>query len=267
MTMNPGGTNDIKSLPPGISTTYINESKNNHSKNIPVDIFVPKGKVNGDVLVLPGWNFNRKLWYQNTKLLSLAEKNGLRLIFPEMSKTLYESKYFPETTLKWSLTPGGQWIQNIFLPAMLSYGIFINGNNNYIMGLSTGGRGVAIISLNNPGLFKAGASLSGDFDQSKMPEDKLMTAVYGNFQNHKIRWETVDNPQSKIDEWIMPIYLGHGEDDHLVPPSQSINFCNAIKKAHPNLEIKCHFPEKYAHDWKYWSSEIENIIQFFLKLN
>jgi hypothetical protein len=59
--------------------------------------------------------------------------------------------------------PGGAWIKEILIPFMRDgdkCGIFNDGNNNFLLGLSTGGRGVALVSCTNPGLFRAGAAHS-----------------------------------------------------------------------------------------------------------
>jgi hypothetical protein len=234
---------------------------------IPVDIYVPRtAGFNGDVLVLPGWNFSRKEWQDKSRLVQTAEFKRLRLIFPEMKKTLYEAKYYPETRMKWALTPGGQWIKDILIPEMRKYGLLLPGGKNYLLGLSTGARGVALISLANPGLFKAGAALSGDFDQVQMKDDRLMTAVYGKFHDFRERWTAEDNPQNMINQWTMPIYLGHGKKDAVVPFLQTLTFHEKLKKAKPGLHVEFNAPENAGHDFTYWASEVEPAVNFFLSI-
>ena len=258
----------LKALSEGLSTISVPECRNSNQEDaekIPVDIYVPSGKeFKGDILLLPGWNFSRKEWQNQSEIIKIAGIKNFRLAFPEMKTTLYESQYFPETKRKWARTPGGQWIKEILLPALQNRGLFLKGGRNFLLGLSTGARGVAIISLANPGIFKAGAALSGDYDQTAMLKDRLMTSVYGPYDVFAGRWEEVDNPQKQAGAWVMPVYLGHGKKDNVVPFSQTLNFYNALKAAHPGLKIVLNAPDNAGHNFKYWASEIGPVFDFFL---
>ena len=233
---------------------------------IPVDLYVPVSKkINGDILVLPGWKFTRTRWHKETDLLTFAAKYGYRCVFPEMNTSCYESSWFPETRLKWSAMPGGKWIQDILIPYMRkNHGVFAEGGYNCLLGLSTGGRGVALVSLQNPGIFKAGAALSGDFNQTTMPNDNLMTALYGNISNFRERWRTTDNPfeAAKEGKWEMPIYIGHGEKDTIVPFSQSADFYKLLAEKYPEIKTVFHASAS-KHDFAYWDSELPAVFDFF----
>ena len=261
-----------KKLSPGIHTIFFPEKNGNNSnlKMVPVDIFIPKGKkITGDILVLPGWSFSRTRWHKETDILKYAEELGFRLIFPEMSVSSYESEYFPETTMKWSATPGGEWIKSVLLPLLSAdYGILKRGGNNFIFGLSTGGRGVLLVSLQNPDRFSGGATLSGDCDQFLMPDDKLMAALYGEYKYFKSRWESVDNPMFEIKKgnWKMPLYIGHGKKDAVSIFSQSELLYETIKIKYPNLSVVFNSPEDADHDFKYWKSEVPAVMNFFHKI-
>ncbi len=237
-------------------------------RRIPVDVFVPAGdgRYKGDVLVLPGWNFPRTEWQRKSELFLIAREKRLRLIFPEMGKSLYESRYFPETRLKWAATPGGIWVKELLIPELQRYGYLIPGGRNFLLGLSTGGRGVALVHLANPRLFTAGAALSGDFDQTAMPADRLMTSVYGPYSTFRERWSGIDNPRMMIKSWSMPIYLGHGRRDAVVPFSQTEGFYRSLKEAHPKLKVIFNAPESAGHDFAYWGSEVRPAIDFFLSV-
>lgn len=237
-------------------------------QRIPVDVFVPAGdgRYSGDVLVLPGWNFPRTEWQRKSELLLIAREKRLRLIFPEMGKSLYESRYFPETRLKWAATPGGIWVKELLIPELQRYGYLIPGGRNFLLGLSTGGRGVALVHLANPGLFTAGAALSGDFDQTAMPADRLMSSVYGPYTSFRERWSGIDNPRRMIKSWSMPLYLGHGRRDAVVPFSQTEDFYLALKETHPKLRLIFNAPDRAGHDFAYWGSEVRPVIDFFLSI-
>jgi len=246
-------------------------NKNLMVDNVPYELYIPPHYSNAPllpcILVLPGWNFPRTSWVENTSLVEYAEQYGYALILPEMGKTLYESSYYPQTRMKWNQVPGGQFIKDRFIPTIQRrHNLLQPGQYNTILGLSTGGRGVALIALQNPGLFVAGASLSGDFSQEHMPEDRLMTAVYGAFANFPKRWTGTrsDNPQAQVRNWQMPLYLAHGTADNIVPESQSRLFYEALKKAHGNMiPIEYHAVTGAGHNYQFWGGQLKDVFRFF----
>lgn len=214
-------------------------------------------------MVLPGWNFPKEDWIQKTKLKTIADEKGYALILPDMKKTIYESEFFPETRMKWSPNPGLVFIKSYLIPEIQTkhHLLLVENQKNYLLGLSTGGRGVVQISLDNPGLFSAGLAFSGDFNQEEMPKDNLMTAVYGPITEFHDRWVGKDNPTTRIEEWKMPIYLSHGILDRVVPPSQTESFCEALKKANkPN--VSCNMVKGMTHDYDFWGSELKGGFEF-----
>ena len=235
-------------------------------EQVSVDIFKPNKEIKASILVLNGWNFPRDDWWKKTTILKLAEEKGFLLIFPEMGKTLYESEFFPETTLKWNSKPSKYWFEESFFPQMEKFGYLKKGEVHFVMGLSTGGRGAVLMALNYPNLFKGVASFSGDFDQSKMPKDRLMTSVYGSFEIFPERWLGKDNPQNRLNEWILPIYLGHGKADKIVPFEQTKNFYESLKKLKPNVKVILNEPINFGHDYLYWESEVKPSFDFFESL-
>jgi hypothetical protein len=255
-------------LKAGMNTIKISDRHESvNSKTIPVDIYIPSAKkINGTILVLPGWNFSRERWHKETGLLKYADKMGFQAVFPEMGISCYESEYFPETTRKWSFLPGGKWIREILIPELRKkYGILKSGNKNFLLGLSTGGRGVLLVSLQNQGLFTAGGTLSGDTNQFLMPKDRLMAGQYGPYEKFKDRWLTVDNPEeaAKKGKWEMPLYIGHGKADKVTPFDQSKSLYNTLKKKYPDLKITFNEPENEGHDFNYWGSEVKPVLEFF----
>ncbi len=259
-------TGDTERLKPGLSTIAV-PAGGESGETVPVDIFIPhREEIIGDILVLPGWNFSRTRWHRETSLVQQAERFGFRLIFPEMGITLYESEYFSESWRKWGPVPGGKWISETFLPAMQDrYGLLVKGNRNYVMGLSTGGRGAVLCCIRNPKLFTAAAALSGDFNQSVTPKDRLMASIYGPFTGFSERWRTVDNPDTfaRQKRWRVPLYIGHGRKDTVVPFSQSESFVKLLKEKHPRLRVVFNAPPDMGHDFTYWDSEVKPVLEFF----
>lgn len=260
----PGKKTSSKEILPDSVEIAIPSSLKSKTQDIAVTIYTPPGKkTRGNILVLPGWKHSRHRWLNETNLKEQADEQHFRLICPEMNLTLYESEYFPETTLKWAETPGLKWIREFLLPELKSKGIFLPDQNNFVLGLSTGARGAVLIALDNPGLFRAVGALSGDYDQTAMPKDRLMTAVYGSIEKFPERWKK-DNPVQMAKKWNTPIYLAHGTNDKVVPADQTKLFYTLLRKLHVALEIQLNMPEA-GHDYAFWGSETKNVLDFFNK--
>ncbi|MBE9042239.1 prolyl oligopeptidase family serine peptidase [Oscillatoriales cyanobacterium LEGE 11467] len=238
--------------------------------DVAYDLYLPPGYGSNEdddfpcLLVLPGWDFSRSSWVENSSLVEYADRYGYALIMPEMGQTLYESAYYPETELRWNAVPGGEFVRERLIPTMQArHNLLRSGQHNTLLGLSTGGRGVALVALENPGLFVAGASVSGDFSQENTPDDRLMTAVYGSFAEYPDRWTGRDNPQSRVEEWQMPLYLAHGTADDIVPESQSQLFYQALVKTHGDrIPIRYEAIEGAGHDYAFWGGQLDEIFEF-----
>ncbi|MCB1303442.1 MAG: prolyl oligopeptidase family serine peptidase [Leptospiraceae bacterium] len=241
-------------------------------EGVAYDLYVPDLKTQSAqsyrlLLVLPGWKFDKSRWYKETSLKQFADANAMILILPQMNISLYASQYFPQTTMKWHRYPGLVFVNQHLIPELhKKYGFFQKGMPNFLLGLSTGGRGVAQIALSNPGLFRAGASLSGDYDQSVMPGDNLMRAVYGPYEKFKERWKTIDNPQHAAADWAMPLYLAHGTADKIVPPSQTQRLYDAIVSAKgKEFPVQLDMVPGAGHDFHFWNSRLKASFAFFSK--
>lgn len=234
-----------------------------------VDIALPDSGItySGNIVVLPGYNYARTHWCEQAhapQLCSLAKAKGFVLIMPEMARSVYSSAFFPETRADLKQNPMRQWLtDSVFSYLQTNHNLLLPNQNNYLLGLSTGGRGVALVALDKPELFAACAALSGDFDQTKMPTDKLMANYYGAYGKFKTRWESVDNVLYRIKDWKTPIYLGHGQMDKVVPPEQTRLFYDSLIVHFDSSKVQLNEPKGHAHDYKYWGSETESIFAFF----
>jgi putative tributyrin esterase len=235
---------------------------------IPVTVIYPlKQKIKGNILVLPGWRHSRDRLLKETDLKTEAIRRGYVLILPEMGVTLYESEYYPETTLKWSNVPGRKWILENLLPVLNKKSLFTDKTRNFILGYSTGGRGTALLCLDRPELILGAASISGDFNQASLPNDRLMTAVYGPYSRFKERWTGHDNASFRIKEWKTPLFLSHARDDRIVPFSQSEDFAALIRTHIKNEKLKIPFIFNAvtggSHDYSNVKTQIIPALNFF----
>jgi S-formylglutathione hydrolase FrmB len=231
-----------------------------------VEIRLPKANnALKNLLVLPGWNFSRNDWCKNSRLCSLALAKGYVLLLPEMGKSIYAWQTYPETRADWLSYPTGKWVIEEMIPYLQNQTrLLLPGQKNFLIGLSTGARGVALLAQWQNSLWLAGAALSGDYEPLLLQQDNLLIGFYGPYEKFPERWKGKDNPTQNIRLLQTPLYIGHGKKDKIVPAQQSEVFFQAIQKNNPNLAAKCAFFLRDAsHDYKYWDSELDSIFAFF----
>ena len=228
-----------------------------------VYIKTPKKKPIGTIVILPGWNLPVLDWCTKTTLCQKALEQGYILIMPEMAKSVYSYELYPETRNDWRKYATRQWFIDTLIPYFQKqYNLLLPGQKNYLLGLSTGARGVTLLSLDCSSIFVKAAALSGDYDQTQMPNDNLMKGYYGPYDRFKNRWTGKDNVVYRFKELNIPIYLGHGKSDQVVPCQQTVQLADSLKKYKPNLVI-LHLDENAGHTYPYWDSEVDRVLAFF----
>lgn len=231
---------------------------------VKTDYILSQGNNIGTILVLPGWNFSSDDICQKSNFCEKATASGFSLILPNMLKSVYSSQLYPETKTDWRGYPTLKWVTDTMIPwFQLNYKILLKGQNNFVFGISTGGRGVAMVLLYTDSIFKAGAALSGDYNQLKDISDNLMRGYYGEYSNFPERWKGFDNPFLNAGKLKAPLYLSHGKADKVVPYEQTLDFFNEIEKLHPSLGCKLDIDENGGHNYKFWSSKYDNSLEFF----
>ena len=229
-----------------------------------IDIKISKIEARGTILLFQGWNFPRTDWCNKSNFCENALKRGYNLVMPETGKSVFHRQVFPETRKDWLQYPIGGWMWDSLIPVLQSkFCLLEKGKPNFVAGISTGGRGAALACLNLPEIFLAGASLSGDFEQRKMPADNLMTGYYGAIDSFPERWSGEDNPNANWRKWKTPFLLSHGKTDTVVPFSQSEIFYHTLTDSLHSNEIKFFPLENAGHDYANWGSMTNNILDFF----
>lgn len=233
---------------------------------VDVDFLFPPVSARGTILVLPGWNFPRTSVCIKSGFCQEAMNRGFILVLPDMLKSVYSSGLFPETRYDWKRYPTLGWITDTLIPfCRKQFQLFNPGAGNFLYGISTGARGVALIAENTGTLFLAGAALSGDYDQTAMTGDRLMTGYYGSYSQFKMRWEGPDNPALHSDKLKIPLYLAHGKQDPVVTCKQTIDFSNKIIAENPILGHHLALCDTCGHNYVFWNSQTEAVFQFFEK--
>lgn len=205
----------------------VNYTVDGIQESVPVMIYFPgsyrKGRDMRTLIGLHDLNGSMNSWPLYTRIEDYAEQNNYVIVCPNMPGTLYETKYFPETTRKWNRIPGGKWIGEVLVPFLRqSFGIARDKKKTGIFGCSTGARGAVLVAGAYPELFGAVAGFSGEYDALADVNSRLFTSVYGNYKNNKGRWKKEDNVLLLAENLKdIPVILAHGKDDGTVPFDQT----------------------------------------------
>ncbi len=237
-----------------------------------VQIYFPRsyaaGKKQRTVIALHTYTGSMSELDANTPVARLADERGLVIVCPDMGKTMYESRYYPETEIKWSPVPGGKYIGEVLLPFLRrEFGLALDRESTGIVGLSTGGRGALLAAVNYPGLFGAAAGISGDYDPLTMTNDRLLKTVYGNYDKNRDRWENDDNVLKMAENLKKtPVMLIHGGKDYITPKGQSLVLAMKLKqlqKKSAGYDVVYIEKKHQTRDWPFWKSAVSETIEFF----
>lgn len=229
---------------------------------VEVAMYKPKNEnVNATLLLLPGWNYPYNHWYDSTSIQKLADSLGYNLVMPSMRKTIYQDSIYPETRKDWKNEKTVHWLTDTLIPFLqLNYGVLKMEQCNFVLGISTGGKGVGVLALRSDGVFTAGAALSGDFDLLNYPNDALNEGFLGPKNTFEARWKREDL-LTKSREVKFPLLLCHGASDSVVPFAQSASFWNACSKG--KVAVTLFKKDKGAHDYPFWNEAIKEAMTFF----
>jgi S-formylglutathione hydrolase FrmB len=231
-----------------------------------VEIIIPEKQLKGTFLVLPGWNFQQNDICEKSNFCSFFSDKGYALILPNMLKSVYSSKLYNETRKDWLQYPTLPWLTDSLIPFIQKkYNLINNSQNNYLFGISTGGRGVAAVATHTGNLFKAGAALSGDYNQLLDLNDNLMRGYYGEYAKFSERWKGEDNPYLNANKIEIPLFLAHGKSDNIVPVQQTIEFYKELQRINPKLQHILNLKDSASHNYNFWGSEYPNVLEFFEK--
>ncbi|MCX7696478.1 MAG: alpha/beta hydrolase-fold protein [Bacteroidales bacterium] len=235
-------------------------------------IFFPSHFVKkGQVLLLHGWNLPPLQWFEETSLDEKLLDAGFILIVPDMGKSLYAKVTYKETLPVFKHQPLLSWLKDTVIPYLQdTINLFKKGDNNFIIGLSTGARGAFALLLEEPFLFSGVGLLSGDYDQTLNPNDNLMIYHYGNYEHFPNRWEGKDNLLREFirkmsyykDCFLPPLYVAHGMDDPVVSVVQSDTLVRIL--LHYGCNIQYRFVKGEKHNYHFWENETPYLTNFIL---
>lgn len=236
--------------------------------NYEVDIKTPVGLQTGTILVLQGWNFPNSDWCDSTSFCDKALEKGYILVFPEMGKSIYSENIYEETRSDWRKYPTRKWLRDSVIGKLQeNFGLFQDNGLNFVLGLSTGGRGALLLALDLPNQFSGCATLSGDYDQSMFPNDNLYVGYWGKMKSFEDRWKKLESPMQLllVKNLHVPLYVGHGLKDNVVPHKHLEFLKEYLEYVKPEVEVIYHTDSLARHDYSYWNSEVDYILEFFEK--
>lgn len=226
-----------------------------------VQIQMPQGDFRGTILVLQGWNFSHTDWCDSSDLCAIASEQGYCLVMPAMGKSIFHKQVYPQTRESWRKYPTRTWLVDTLIPALQQeYNLFLPEQLNFVMGLSTGGRGAFMIAQENPDVFAAGASLSGDYDQAAFPDDNLYRGYFGIKPD---AWDPSENPVSFARNWSVPMFIAHGGKDTIVSVKHLMRLREVQERVQPDLNFQFHVDDSAGHDYNFWGREVKSILDFF----
>lgn len=215
------------------------------------------------VLALHGWNQSPEQWRDKSVIAELADRYDVLVACPDMGRTVYETRFFPETRNPWNTVPGTPWLLQVIVPYVLHhYRVRANPRYQAIIGYSTGGRG-AVMAIEHGGHFGFCASLSGTYDlmllDPKTGEYRIHAMVYGPRERFSARWkgEGSVNPGQAGSFADTMIYIAHGAKDPVVNPNQA-EAMGEFLRVH-QLVYQVNITPRGRHDWIFWNSQLPHV--------
>ncbi len=143
--------------------------------------------------------------------------------------------------------------------------------DNFIAGLSMGGRGTCVYAFNHPEKFAAAAILSAsprDFRSMKETEPGMYARMMKSVPNYESYDDFMKGPENTFDLLdqlvkegadLPRLYFACGEDDHLLPSF------TAFRKHAEEIGLKAEFETipGFKHEWRFWDLTIQHALKFF----
>jgi S-formylglutathione hydrolase FrmB len=273
-----------------IPVEYIVDGK---TKRARMQIYFPsnykKNAMQRTLIALHNTGSDFREWERNSRIVSNAERYGFVVVCPDMGVTLYETKYYPETTRRWDDVPGGTWVGEVLIP-FLRRRFTLASDKKYtaIVGFSAVARGAVLIAENYPDFFGAAGALSGYFDPLSLSGSSVHSKVYGPQDKFADRWKTDDNVlEGAVSLKNIPIFIAHGKDDTNYHYEQSRllavkllmlrnNYLESLKAtvkdeesrkkmAQATYRFELQLVRREYHNWSFWNYMLPHMFEYFDK--
>lgn len=268
---------NFKKLTPRKSFLYVDNRNDTTFKikraNYDVNVYLLANNnffTRGTVILLHGWDLSPLSWCDQTSFCNELLSMGYHVIIPDMGKSVYASQYYPETVGTMAMYPQLPFVLDTLLPFLQdSIHILNSSHNNFLIGYSMGARGALAIAENTENIFSRLVLISGEYDQTLVPEDNILTMYFGSYQQFPERWEGKDNLLRNIDKLNIPVLILHGQNDDVISAIQSDTLAKVLENKN-KFYIKTIY-NNYGHDFDFVQKTIKDVNVFlnkdFLPLN
>lgn len=231
-------------------------------RSMPYEVLLPEGYADSDqrypvLYLLHGWQGDETNYLKLTSLAHTVAKYPLIVVMPRGNNSWYVNS---------STVPADRYADYIFcdLTAEIDkeFRTIASPQGRAIAGLSMGGYGAMLFSLQHPGAFSFVASLSGAFAgpsgiENVIPALKPSTdAAFGPLENETRKKDSIDLLLASDDPASQPyFYLACGSADPLLPSNRHVvQELSAGKFAYEYHELPG------AHTWSFWNSQLEPML-------
>lgn len=249
-----------------VKTEYMGESSSAR-----IQIFFPKSYTRGarlrTIIALHQYDNNERDWETGASIESSANKYNMVIVCPDMDKSVYETSYYPETTYKWNVIPGGKFIGETLIKFLNdNFSLALKKENTGIIGVIAGAHGAILTACQYPEKFAVAAGISGYYDPTILQNSKMIEAVYGSYSKFQTRWENDDNPL-KLAERLkgVHVYLYHGLKQDAFNPGQSRIMAIKLKqlqKKSDEYSILYKDNKFGMYGWTSWRQQIPELMDF-----
>jgi S-formylglutathione hydrolase FrmB len=249
-----------------VDTEYMGETS-----SAKIQIYFPqdysRGKQLRTIIALHQYNHNEKDWENGSSIQSHANKYNMVIVCPKMDNTLYETSYYPETSYKWNVIPGGKFIGETLIKFLNDkFSLALKKKSTGIMGVTVGAHGAIVVACHYPEKFQAAAGIAGYYDPTIMQSSKMIESVYGKYKDFQARWENDDNPL-KLAERLknVHIYLYHGLRTDAFNPGHSQLMAIKLGQLHkkdPSYSIVYRDSKNGFYGWTWWKGQVTELMEF-----
>lgn len=228
-------------------------------RNMPYQVVLPAGYTGSQqrypvLYLLHGWHGDETNYIKLTQLVSVASHYPVIVVMPRGNDAWYVNS---------ASTPADRYADYIFNDVVSEvdkqFRTLASPQSRAIAGLSMGGYGALLLSLQHPGAFRFAGSLSGAFAgpsgiENVLPALKPSTdAAFGALDSDSRKKNNLDLLLAAGDPASQPyLFLACGASDPLLPSDRHVvEELSARKYAYEYHELPG------AHTWAFWSSQLE----------
>jgi len=249
-----------------VKTEYMGETS-----SVKIQIYFPKGYTKGKqlrtIIALHQYANNERDWETGAMIEASANKYSMVIVCPDMANSVYETSYYPETTYRWNVIPGGKFLGETLIKFLNeNFSLALKKESTAIAGVIVGAHGAILTACQYPEKFGVAAGISGYYDPTALQNSKMIESVYGPYSKFQTRWENEDNP-IKLAERLkgVHVYLYHGLRQDAFRPAQSQLMAIKLKqlqKKIPGYSIIYKNSKNGAYGWFYWREQIPDMMEF-----